>query len=260
MLRNTFIHIPGIGPATEQKIWASGIRTWEDARDLLGGSPARAVPSRAKLNLHVPGSIRALEKGDAGFFSRLAHFGETWRCYSEFRSQCVFLDIETTGLTPSYDEVTVVGTYDGKSYKSFVKGRNLSELAKELQKHAVVVTFNGSGFDLPFLRPKFAAALPEIHIDLRWTSYKLGYHGGLKEIEPKFGVHRPKRLSGMDGFDAVVLWDRYRAGNVGALDRLIDYNRADVVGLKTIMEQCYDHLFEERTRPLPKGHARSAHA
>lgn len=260
MLRSTFIHIPGVGSATERKIWARGIRTWEDAKNMLGSSSARTIPVRAKLSLHLPGSIKALEQGDAAFFSRLARFGETWRCYGEFRNRCVFLDIETTGLTPSYDEVTVVGTYDGKSYKSFVKGRNLSELSKELRKHAVVVTFNGSGFDLPFLRPKFAAALPEIHIDLRWASYKLGYHGGLKEIEPKFGVHRPKQLSGMDGFDAVVLWEQHRAGNVNALERLINYNRADVVGLKTIMEQCYERLSEERTRRLSKGRARSAHA
>jgi uncharacterized protein YprB with RNaseH-like and TPR domain len=244
----------------EKKIWASGISTWEDAKALLKNSVAGTIPARTKLDLHVPGSLRALEQGDAAFFARLAQFGETWRCYGEFSDRCVFLDIETTGLRPNYDEVTVVGTYDGKDYRSFVKGRNMSALSKELRKHAIVITFNGSGFDLPFLKPKFAAALPEVHIDLRWASYKLGYRGGLKEIEPKFGVRRPKRLSGMDGFDAVVLWDQYRAGNVGALERLIDYNRADVVGLKTIMEQCYDRLLAERTRALPRRRARSAHA
>ena len=30
MLKNTFIHIPGIGPKTEQRLWDSGTHNWED--------------------------------------------------------------------------------------------------------------------------------------------------------------------------------------------------------------------------------------
>ena len=32
MLINTFIHIPGIGPTTEQKIWQSNVLTWKDEK------------------------------------------------------------------------------------------------------------------------------------------------------------------------------------------------------------------------------------
>lgn len=172
--------------------------------------------------------------------------------YSEFADSSVFLDIETTGLSPHYDDVTVVGLYDGRTYSVFVKGDNLASLPKQLKQYAVVITFNGSGFDLPFLKAKLPACLPSGHIDLRWAAYKLGYRGGLKEIEPKFGVKRPRRLADIDGFEAVILWNRYRRGDKDALKLLIDYNREDVVNLKTIMEQIYADLADECMRCFPK--------
>jgi hypothetical protein len=30
MLKNTFIHVPGLGIKSEQRIWSSGISSWED--------------------------------------------------------------------------------------------------------------------------------------------------------------------------------------------------------------------------------------
>ena len=36
MLKNPFIHIPGIGAVTEQRLWASGITSWD--------SPLKATP------------------------------------------------------------------------------------------------------------------------------------------------------------------------------------------------------------------------
>jgi hypothetical protein len=29
MLRNTFLHVPGIGVISERKLWSSGIHSWE---------------------------------------------------------------------------------------------------------------------------------------------------------------------------------------------------------------------------------------
>jgi len=31
MLRNTFLHIPGIGKVTEKSLWARGLRDWDSA-------------------------------------------------------------------------------------------------------------------------------------------------------------------------------------------------------------------------------------
>ena len=30
MLERTFIHVQGVGPSTEQRLWARGIHTWQD--------------------------------------------------------------------------------------------------------------------------------------------------------------------------------------------------------------------------------------
>jgi uncharacterized protein len=78
-----------------------------------------------------------------------------------------------------------------------------------------------------------------VHIDLRYVLMRLGHRGGLKTIEQRLGIQRPIDLQGMNGYDAVLLWNRYREGDSQALDTLIRYNREDVVNLKTLMELAY---------------------
>jgi hypothetical protein len=43
MLRNTFCHIPGIGPKRERRLWSSGFRFWEDC----SGAPSLPLPREA---------------------------------------------------------------------------------------------------------------------------------------------------------------------------------------------------------------------
>jgi len=121
----------------------------------------------------------------------------------------------------------------------------LDEVQRALEKFSVVVTFNGSGFDLRFLKNTFPnLVLPPIHIDLRWISRRLGYSGGLKELERSLGIARKSEVAEIDGFDATVLWAKYLRGDTAALENLIDYNTEDVVHLKAIMEICYDKMSE----------------
>ena len=40
----------------------------------------------------------------------------------------------------------------------------------------------------------------------------------------------------MDGYTAVLLWQRYQRGDKGALDLLLSYNREDVVNLEVLMD------------------------
>lgn len=106
-----------------------------------------------------------------------------------------------------------------------------------------MVTFNGSGFDLRFLKLAFPElVLPPIHVDLRWVTRRLGFSGGLKEIERDFGIRREEAIEDIDGYGATVLWSRHLRGERSALQRLIAYNREDVVHLKAIMEMSYDRL------------------
>jgi len=61
-------------------------------------------------------------------------------------------------------------------------------------------------------------------------------YGGFKVVEQRLGIHR--RLRGIDGFEAVQLWWRYlKGGNQNALALLLEYNKEDVVNLKTLRER-----------------------
>ena len=116
-------------------------------------------------------------------------------------------------------------------------------MPKHLQKYSLVVTFNGSGFDLRFLKLMFPnIVLPPIHIDLRWALRKLGMKGGLKSIEAELGLRRASEVEDLTGYDATVLWAKYLRGDKHALQSLIQYNTEDVVHLKAIMEVAYDRL------------------
>ena len=60
----------------------------------------------------------------------------------------------------------MVGLYDGRKYQLFVDGENLQDLPKHLQKYSLVVTFNGSGFDLRFPLLSFGTNLYRQNSDL----------------------------------------------------------------------------------------------
>jgi len=240
-LEQTFIHIPGIGPKTERELWQAGITSWAEFGSFFTRSADIGFALRGRLEKYIPESVEAMRKKDAGFFARLSKLGEAWRLFPEFAERCVFLDIETTGLSPVFDTVTMVGLFDGRCYEAFIDGQNLQDVPDRLKDYSIVVTFNGSGFDLRFLRLRFEnLKLPPIHIDLRWVTRRLGYRGGLKTIEQEFGISRDRSVRDINGYDATVLWARYLRGDREALHQLITYNTEDVVNLKAIMEMAYD--------------------
>ena len=246
MLQHTFIHIPGIGKQTELDLWKGGIHNWDDADLFEKRFGLVGARLQMKLDEYIPASRDAVRLKNAAFFERLSTLGEAWRVFPEFADQCVYLDIETTGLSAVFDRITVVGLYDGRKYKVFVEGENLQDLPEQLRQYSVVVTFNGATFDLRFLRLAFPQIiLPPIHIDLRWVTRKLGAAGGLKEVEKTFGLNRAKEIENITGYDATVLWARYLRGEKSALEQLVQYNTEDVVHLKAIMEIAYDKLCME---------------
>ncbi len=243
MLQQTFIHIPGIGKQTEQALWRHGIHNWDDAARFEKRFGAVGARLHQKLDEYIPRSREAVRRKDAAFFERLSNMGEAWRILPEFADECVYLDIETTGLSPVFDSVTMVGLYDGRRYKVFVEGDNLQDLPAHLRDYSVVITFNGAGFDLKFLKLAFPdLALPPVHIDLRWVTRRLGMKGGLKSVEERMGLSRPASVENLTGYDATVLWAKHLRGDKHALEQLIQYNTEDVVHLKAIMEIAYDRL------------------
>ncbi len=242
MLRQTFVHIPGVGYRTEARLWRAGIRSWDDF------SPAKRpgrLPSRLahRIEEELDRSTDALRRGRHRYFARALPPRDHWRAWREFRGSVAFLDIETTGLSIGRDAVTVVGVYDGRRRRSFVQGIDLEDLPEALARTKLLVTFNGSRFDVPFLRKAFPRmALDPIHLDLLHALRRLGFHGGLKAIEADLGILRSEETSGLGGFDAVRLWQAYESGADDALDLLIRYNMEDVVHLEPLAELAYAGL------------------
>ncbi len=65
-----------------------------------------------------------LDRKDARFFADLMPRSELWRLYPEFKHKTAFVDIETAGLSPYYDKITLVGICDGRDYKAYIAGHN----------------------------------------------------------------------------------------------------------------------------------------
>jgi uncharacterized protein YprB with RNaseH-like and TPR domain len=235
MLEHTFIHLPDFGPRRERRLWESGISAWDDFVARFGDSPYHK-----SLCGRIARSSSALKNHDAEFFSEALPKGETWRAFPSF-PRVAYVDIETTGLAPATDYITVVGLYDGEKVHSYIHGINLGDFPRDIRKFDMVVTFNGSVFDLPFIRKSYPGiVLPSLHADLRFVLASLDVRGGLKRIEQHFGMEREDDLKGMNGYDAVLLWQRYlKRKDAAALDRLVRYNAADISNLKALMEWAY---------------------
>jgi uncharacterized protein YprB with RNaseH-like and TPR domain len=249
MLRQTFLHVPGVGYRTEERLWSLGLESWDDVRmDRMAGVSPHL---RATLEEEIARSEDALRQGRYRYFTQRLPAREHWRSWPEFRSRVAYVDIETTGLELGRDAVTVVGVYDGRRKRSFIKGVNLDELPEALDRMRLLVTFNGTRFDVPFLRRAFPRMrLDQLHLDVMNPLHRLGYWGGLKKIERRLGIERSEETAGMSGFDAVRLWDAYEAGNDDALETLVAYNLEDVVNLEPLADFAYTAL---RTLTLDRG-------
>ena len=242
MLPHTFIHLPNIGPVTEQTLWDEGIHTWRDFR-MSRSLPTRIRAQSRGLKERIAECIERLDDSDAAYFARTIPRSETWRMYADFRHSAAFLDIETTGLSPDFNIITLVGILDREGYHAFVYDQNLSDLREALEQYDLIVTFNGASFDLPFIERHFGSLFRHTaHIDLRFTLARMGLKGGLKAIERRLGVGRPSELSALNGYDAVRLWHMWQRGSRGALDTLVRYNAEDVFSLPKLAEIAYNRL------------------
>lgn len=245
MLRQTFIHISGIGHETEASLWKQGCNSWshylEDlSRFKVGGA------DREFVRKQLMSSVTSLETGRHQFFARGLGLKEAWRAFPEFRSSCIYLDVETDG-GQNGGSVTMIGLYDGSNFQCLVKGDNLENFRDIISHYSMIVTFSGSVFDLPILQKCFSGLrFDQIHLDLCPTFRRIGVQGGLKKIEKQFGIARSPETDGLNGYDAILLWRRFeRNRDDSALERLIAYNREDVVNMERLAEIAYERLQEE---------------
>jgi len=246
MLQNTFTLLDGVGGKTEQLLWQNSVKTWDNFIE------SQTVPriSDKKKSQHdktLKTAKENLEERNSRYFTKKLKAGDHWRLYEDFEKIC-YLDIETTGFDAKRSDLTIIGIYDGSEVKTYINGFNLKEeaLKDELKNYQVLVTFFGSAFDVPFIRRKF----PKIdfdmpHFDLCFAGRKIGLSGGLKHIEKVVGIKRDEEVEGIDGYEAVRLWKKWKKQNdEEALRTLTKYNEEDVLNLEPLAEIIYKRLKE----------------
>ncbi len=156
-----------------------------------------------------------------------------------------YLDIETTGLSPSLDAITVVGIYRDEGNTPTVRqlvGSQITRLdvTELLRGVRCLYTYNGARFDLVFLRSQLNIELDVStrHEDLMYTCWNRGLYGGLKAVERCLGIKR--EILDISGREAVALWWRYvRNQDNAALKRLLQYNAEDVLNLKVLRDRLH---------------------
>jgi uncharacterized protein YprB with RNaseH-like and TPR domain len=246
MIESTFLLLNGIGEVTERKLWGYGVTRWQDfqtAPSLPGIGRNRKTLYDEDLSL----ALHHYELDDARYFGRCLKARDHWRLYDWLRPRAVYLDIETAG--GPFGDVTVVGLYAGGRMTSLVRGDSLTQerLCAELSQYDLVVTFFGAAFDLPYLLatyPKLTFDQP--HIDLCFLARRLGLRGGLKYIEAVLGIERQACLHGLNGWDAVRLWNRWRHGHdTRSLELLLGYNAADAMNLRQLADFLFDRLAQQ---------------
>lgn len=251
MILNSFLHLPGVGQKKESELWTKGVLDWE--KFLLAEQKS---PTYEKFAKGIQDSILALKNRDHRYFSESLPTTEHWRLFREFANNTAYIDIETTGLSPDFNEITTIALYDGKEIKTWSKSMGFLRFRNEIAKYDLLVTFNGKGFDIPFIEKYFDIELHQSHIDLRYVLASLGYSGGLKACEHALGLSR-KELEGVDGSMAVHLWYEHQKGKKSALDTLLAYNVEDTVNLEYLMHFAYNQKvtslnFNNLILPIPK--------
>ena len=225
----------------ERLLWKQGCTDW-DAFLATPDKYSVGSASREMVRRGVANSKRHLEEGNHQYFARKLKGRYAWRAFEEFRERCVCLDIETDGSAEN-DGVTCIGLYDGKEYVCLMKGENIESFRDRISHYSMVITFFGTGFDLPVLEKRFPGLeLDQVHFDLCPTLKQLGYRGGLKKIEKAFGIERGDDTAGLTGYDAVRLWRAAQRGSSAALEKFVRYNREDTVNLMTLAEAAYARL------------------
>lgn len=263
MIQNSFIFLERITAARERRIWRQGILSWED---FLRAGKIKGIAGAAKkyYDRRIMEARRKLYEGNSGYFAGLMPQTEHWRLYDFFKDEAVYLDIETDGMSDNCD-VTLIGLFDGYDTKTMIRGVNLDWklLRRELEKYRMIVTFNGSVFDVPFIRKRYGEVMSKVpHFDLRFCCRRIGLNGGLKKIEKELGIRRSNAIiEGLYGGDAVQLYRMWRgSGDDYYLRLLVEYNEEDVINLKRVAEHCYkkmgqvkleDNLLEAGSFPQP---------
>jgi len=234
LIHGAFHHLPGLGPKRIQEIQRLGIADWEALAEnltLLGIGKTR----REQILENMASCHEAVAADNIGHLVRTYAPKDQWRILNHYLERASYFDIETSGLGPGSYITLIACLHRGKVY-TFMRNENLDDFQDLLDDIELLVSFNGASFDVPQVQSHFG--IPDIpcpHLDLRWACYHEELRGGLKRIEGELGIERPADLIGVDGAEAVWLWEDWdQDGNRNARNKLIRYCCADVLSLQLL--------------------------
>lgn len=231
MLRASFVCLPGVGEEAEQKLWRVGCLQWSQFE--MQGKPLFSKRKSQQLMEAIKEAEQALVWRRPDYFLHRLPPAHQGRVLGDFRSEIGYLDVETTGLS-AHDTITTAVLYRPSGAHLYINGRNLFELVEHLAACRLLVTFNGTRFDLPFLKKALRMDLLVPHLDLMPVMRALGHRGGLKVVEKCLGLKRT--TDSMNGRTAVDLWDRFRQQSDGrSLRKLLEYNLEDAHSLEHLL-------------------------
>jgi uncharacterized protein YprB with RNaseH-like and TPR domain len=154
-----------------------------------------------------------------------------------------YLDIETTGLSGYYADLTVVGVCLERGRQCRIiqlVGDQITarRVIAAVKKAGILYTYNGARFDLPFIKARLGIDLAERinHKDLMYDCWRQNLYGGLKAVEQTLRI--PRKTQGIDGRMAVRLWYDYENyGNKKSLALLLEYNKEDILNLTLLRKK-----------------------
>ena len=228
-------HCRGVGPIRLAQLRNAGLRTWHD---VVTAPELVPVSLRNHVLEESLRSLQALQEDNIRYFIDHLSPQDKWRVLAQYLDRSSFFDIETTGL--GYDDtITVIVCWHRNQLHTFVEHENLDDFLDLLDEMDLLVSFNGSSFDVPRLLDGFHIPdLPCPHLDLRWPCHYQGLSGGLKQVTSQLGIDRPADLRDADGELAVRLWSMWlHQQDATARDQLIRYCAADVLLLRPLAER-----------------------
>lgn len=171
-----------------------------------------------------------------------------------FTEDVLFFDIETTGFSPANTQLYLIGCAKKQGKNIVIEQyfadskedeiRILSDFLKLLESHKTIITFNGTGFDIPYLKTKCntyhltECFSQKVSIDLFKIASSLKFLLKLpnykqKTLEAFLGI---KREDTFDGGQLIAIYHEYvKSPSKQKLQLLKQHNYEDVLGMPDLL-------------------------
>jgi uncharacterized protein YprB with RNaseH-like and TPR domain len=268
--------VRGIREKTRTRLAEQGFKTLADLED----HPRFCGESKRIREMLAAGSTEELTEVIGSRLSR-SHPAVLGLSGLHADSDFLFLDLETMGLFAgqplvvaglarlSPDNTIIVEQYVVRDFPDELA--LLREINDQIGSHAVMVTYNGKSFDLPFLTGRSAyygikLRPPKVHFDLLHFSRRAwGRKRGLslrrapcdseglsplssvslRSIEQAIlGLCRESDLPGE--LVPEFYYEYLRTGNAGFLKPIVDHNRQDVMSLVNVFSALVENWSDQR--------------